>query len=197
MHRQVVSKDDTRDKILKSARQIFSRYGYKKATVDEIARNARKVKGAVYYYFANKEEIFEAVVKMELAIMLEGLNKVIATSNDPSEQLIKYSNTRMNFLDRLDNFYETIHNDFLDFLAFVEEVRLEYDRAEIELIEKILNNGIHENYFNIDDIRLTSKAILTALKGFEIKYFDRNKIENIDLQIKELIRIIIQGLKSC
>ncbi|MEO0226014.1 MAG: helix-turn-helix domain-containing protein [candidate division WOR-3 bacterium] len=53
-----VSKKAMRDSIIDSARYVFSRFGYRKATMDSIARAARKAKSSIYYYFRDKEEIF-------------------------------------------------------------------------------------------------------------------------------------------
>ena len=47
--------DDTRDKILNVANSLFSRFGFHKTSMDEIAKIARKAKGSLYYHFTNKE----------------------------------------------------------------------------------------------------------------------------------------------
>ncbi len=54
--------DETKDKILNVAATIFSKFGFHKTTVDEIARAAHKAKGSVYYHFKSKEELFQGVV---------------------------------------------------------------------------------------------------------------------------------------
>jgi len=49
-------KDQNRENILKIAREIFSKYGYKKTTLDDIANAVRKGKSSLYYYFKSKED---------------------------------------------------------------------------------------------------------------------------------------------
>jgi AcrR family transcriptional regulator len=51
----------TRRAIIASARTLFGRQGYAATSVDDIARNARVTKGAVYHHFATKEAVFRAV----------------------------------------------------------------------------------------------------------------------------------------
>ena len=41
--------EDTRDKILSVANKLFSRFGFHKTSMDEIAKIARKAKGSLYY----------------------------------------------------------------------------------------------------------------------------------------------------
>jgi len=52
--------------ILSAARVLFERQGLRKTTMDDIASRIGKCKGALYYYFASKDEIFEAVVEQEM-----------------------------------------------------------------------------------------------------------------------------------
>ena len=55
----MVDKDQYRKKIVITSGQIFSRYGFKKTTMDEIAKELKMGKSSVYYYFKSKEDIFE------------------------------------------------------------------------------------------------------------------------------------------
>ena len=51
-------KNIARENILRTAREIFSKYGYKKTTLDDIANAVRKGKSSLYYYFSSKEDCF-------------------------------------------------------------------------------------------------------------------------------------------
>ena len=51
----------TRQAIVRSARRMFGSKGYASTSVDEIARDARVTKGAVYHHFDTKEGLFRAV----------------------------------------------------------------------------------------------------------------------------------------
>jgi AcrR family transcriptional regulator len=92
---------EIRERILKAARDLFSRYGFNKTTVDEIAKSARKGKATVYHYFSSKEDIFRAVVEHELEILIQGLAKVINSDRDPVSKLFEYEKSRMNILSTL------------------------------------------------------------------------------------------------
>ncbi|HUA35286.1 MAG TPA: TetR/AcrR family transcriptional regulator [Candidatus Binataceae bacterium] len=47
--------------ILDAAQKLFSRYGYRRTSIDDIAREAEIAKGTVYLSFKSKEEIFRAL----------------------------------------------------------------------------------------------------------------------------------------
>ena len=52
--------------IIEAARKLFGKYGFKKVTMDEIAREANVTKKTVYTYFSSKEELFKYFIDEEL-----------------------------------------------------------------------------------------------------------------------------------
>ena len=59
------SQSDRRGRLLECASSRFSRWGFDKTSVDDIAREAGISKGAVYLEFPNKDTLFKAVVHWE------------------------------------------------------------------------------------------------------------------------------------
>ncbi len=55
-------KDANRENILKIAREIFSKYGFKKTTLDDIANAVRKGKSSLYYYFKSKVNFLQLFI---------------------------------------------------------------------------------------------------------------------------------------
>ncbi|WP_335988394.1 TetR/AcrR family transcriptional regulator [Glycomyces sp. MUSA5-2] len=54
------------ERILDAARELLTAWGYKRVTVDEIARRARIGKGTVYLHWKTKEQLFTALLRREL-----------------------------------------------------------------------------------------------------------------------------------
>lgn len=55
--------DPRRDAILDAAYQAFARYGYRRTSMEEIARGTGMSRASLYLQFANKAEIFRALVE--------------------------------------------------------------------------------------------------------------------------------------
>jgi len=51
--------------ILEMATQLFTRFGFAKTSLDEIAAAAQIAKGTVYYYFPSKEDLFIASIEVK------------------------------------------------------------------------------------------------------------------------------------
>ena len=65
------SQGDRRQRLLESAASLFSRWGFDKTSVDDIAREAGISKGAVYLEFPNKDALFKAVMHWEFACYMQ------------------------------------------------------------------------------------------------------------------------------
>jgi len=81
--------------ILAAARALFERQGLKKTTMDDIASKIGKCKGALYYYFASKEEIFEAVVDQEMTEFFKQVTVEINAAYRAKDKLIEITDGEM------------------------------------------------------------------------------------------------------
>src|SRR5258705_1122081 len=77
----------TRDAILDAAQRLFARYGYRKTTVDELAREAGIAKGTVYLYFKSKEEIAVGRIERVLESMRVRLEGIASSAGSPLDRL--------------------------------------------------------------------------------------------------------------
>lgn len=62
--------ENTKERILDAALDVFSRKGYHDARMDEIVDESHTSKGSIYFHFPNKERLFLALVD-KLADLLE------------------------------------------------------------------------------------------------------------------------------
>lgn len=72
---------ETREQLLDAALVVFTERGFHGATLDEIARHAGYTKGAVYANFADKEDLFLAVVDRRIDHGVQSLSEVEALTH--------------------------------------------------------------------------------------------------------------------
>ena len=188
-------KDEVREQVVQAARLVFARFGYKKTALDNIAREARKGKSTIYYYFKSKDEIFKAVIDAEAEIRKQAIEKEISQITDPIQKLKTYIYVRMLTLKMVVNYYEAIKNDLLDNLSFVNSLRRDHFVAEIKRVKEMLEEGIQKEVFTIKNPELTAKTIVTALHGFEVPIIVEN-LTNEELQksVDEMLNILFYGM---
>ncbi|EYF00466.1 TetR/AcrR family transcriptional regulator [Chondromyces apiculatus] len=63
--------DPRRHKLLEAAFTVFTRYGFRKASMDEVARAAQVSRQGLYLHFATKEDLFRAALQHTLETSLQ------------------------------------------------------------------------------------------------------------------------------
>ena len=81
--RSGVNRRDRADRILDTARELLLLWGYRRVTIDELARRAGVGKGTIYLHWRSREEVFLAVSAREAAAMADAIVDAIRT--DPAE----------------------------------------------------------------------------------------------------------------
>ena len=190
--------DDTRNKILSVANNLFSRFGFHKTSMDEIAKIARKAKGSLYYHFANKEELFKEVVSKEIVNFKDQLSVIINNSDLSASGKIKtYLTRRMEILNDAANYHETIKADFFEHFDFIDDLRNELDEWEKRNLKKIILQGVETNEFVVvGEIDVLLDVFIMVLKGLEIPFFLQNKYKKYSPYFDGLIGILTKGLAT-
>jgi AcrR family transcriptional regulator len=61
-------KIDVKEKIVDAALVTFSKYGYDRTRMEDVAEAAKVSKGRLYLYFKNKEELFYAISERNIRV---------------------------------------------------------------------------------------------------------------------------------
>ena len=191
-----MSLEDTRYKIVTVATKLFSRFGFHKTSMDEIAKIARKAKGSLYYHFASKEELFREVVSKEILNLKNQLSIIVDNLEiDASEKLKQYLIRRMEVLNDAANYHETLKADFFEHFDFIDDLRNELDEWEKKNLKKIILQGIDKGEFtDIEDMDVLLDMFIMVLKGLEIPFFLQNKYVKYSPYFEGLMGILTKGL---
>jgi TetR/AcrR family transcriptional regulator len=93
-----------RDQILDAAEQIFAREGFHEASLREIAELAEFSVGAVYGFFASKDDIYREIFLRRAAELLPGMHDVLSSDRAPREQLLDLADWQVEFFRRFPQF---------------------------------------------------------------------------------------------
>ncbi|TFW71804.1 TetR family transcriptional regulator [Methylotenera oryzisoli] len=75
----------TRQKIVDAARTVFLARGVSKSTLEHIASQADVTRGAVYWHFKNKTEIFHAIREQVFLPLIDRMDDTLAITADNSQ----------------------------------------------------------------------------------------------------------------
>jgi AcrR family transcriptional regulator len=192
----MINKEEYRLKIIITASKIFSHYGFKKTTMDEISRALKKGKSSIYYYFGSKEEIFEAVVLYEANQLRTQLRAAMKEVDSPPDKLRNYIFVRMRAFEKLSNYYNAVFDKNLDHYEFIEKIRSRYDREELAILRLLVFIGNRRGIFEVRDSEYTAMAIQTMLKGMEVPLFWRKREIDINSRLNAILSLIFDGINK-
>lgn len=72
------TEDARRALLLEAALGVFARFGYRKTSMDEVARAAKVSRQGLYLHFANKEDLFRATLRHTIESSLAGARRALA-----------------------------------------------------------------------------------------------------------------------
>jgi AcrR family transcriptional regulator len=73
--------------ILLAGYQLFLQHGYKKTTIDDVAKKSRIAKGTVYLYFKNKAELLMHCIAFEKKTLKDDITRVFAPETPDADRL--------------------------------------------------------------------------------------------------------------
>ena len=181
--------------IIESAEEVFSRFGYKKSTMEDIASQAHIGKATLYYYFPSKEVIFGEVIRKDSEQFRSKLNEAAASAETPEAKIRAYVTARMVHLEDMSKFYPTLTQEYLDHYFFVEKIRKEFYDYENTVLSNLLQNGIDQNEFFVDDVECTARMLAIAIKGLEYPMLQNKQDYDIIEESTKMLDIIFNGIK--
>lgn len=101
---------ETRESILDAAERVFSERGVSRSTLEEVARTAAVTRGAVYWHFHNKSDLFNAVVERVRMPMESAFYRVLETADtlDDLERLCATALVELHKDERLRRVYTVL-----------------------------------------------------------------------------------------
>ena len=189
--------DAKRAQILSTAERLFHAQGYAHTTMEQIVRELGVTKPYVYYYFRNKQEIFET---LSWAPTVECFTSMDFAEGDPRPAHEKV----MAGLERL--IRATIAGYPAAFFPYREPqvYRPEYMAAQkrianhfYERLCSLLEQGRAEGSFDFDDTRVTAQAAC-SLPGFLYNWYRPDGRMPPEAMVQQLTRLAgrVLGLRA-
>jgi AcrR family transcriptional regulator len=158
-----VPADDKRAAILAAALVLFGRYGYRRTSIDDLAREAGIAKGTVYLYFDTKEAIFRGLCQSVMAHVLAGA-ETASREVAPVRQRL-----RRVLAAKFDYFHGLLHgsphaNELLDSSNRLSaDLFRQSDRAYARLVARTITEATMRGELRAGRSRLTPSAAADLL----------------------------------
>ncbi|MFN4181905.1 MAG: TetR/AcrR family transcriptional regulator [bacterium] len=162
----------TKEKILKVATQLFAERGFANVSIRDISEKSNVSLPLIYYYFPNKNRLFEEVVSRKINF----LNFAKELSAEVSREQDTWSKLR-----RFIYAYLTRYPEEVITIGFYVKERAQIDeKGKIHLVkgftairsvlENILKEGMKQGVIRPIPVTLTAQTILGSMNGFLLRW---------------------------
>lgn len=182
--------------ILRSAARVVSKEGYHGATMNDIATELLMTKGALYYYFNNKEELIFQCHDLILSEAIEEVGVILEldlTSVEKMEQaIIRHIHFVIDEREMFNMLLQPEHTFADKHISCILEKREKYAAIFDEIIEEGVKNGS----FHVKETKMARMMILGAINWIQQWYSlkgERSKEEVANIHAEYLLKILNQG----
>jgi AcrR family transcriptional regulator len=174
----------TRDKILKGAEGLFTKYGVRSISMDDIARHLSVSKKTLYQHFTDKEDIVTLVFEAVLSESRKEFEAIHQTAENAIDELAKLSVCLKKNVDEIN---PSLLFDLQKYYPKAWAVWLEFKRMCIyDSIKRNLDQGIAEGFYraeiNTEIISIVRMALIET--AFDDKTFSHDKFRMTEVQMQ-------------
>jgi len=188
-----------RERLLESAKILFSQKGYYATSVEDIVESAGFSKGTFYFYFKSKEELFKSLVEEMHLNIVKRLEGFLERDLPLEDALVEYAKVF------LEDIYQNRHIAQIFLFQLVgtnEEFRkLYYTKVSHlrELLTKMVDRAIQRGeiaYKNAENIVNLYAGFLRMLVLEYVFKENEPDLERVKSLAQEGVKVLFRGLKN-
>jgi AcrR family transcriptional regulator len=194
----IVARENVRDFILDAADDLLARYGYKKMTVDDIAREVRIGKATIYQHFRSKEEIALARIDRVISRLKDELQGIIRRRDSAANRLREMLIMRVLFrFDSVQKYTRSLSEILASIRPKLLEQRERHFAEEREIFTQILEEGKRAGEFQFKDSDSTAQILLLAtnsLLPYSLTAQQLGSREEVAEKVSGIADLLLTGL---
>ena len=194
---------ERRNHIVRCSTKVFTKKGYDRTNMRELAKACEMSAGALYHYFGSKEEILYSIIN-------SATSQQAGSIEDYANELATVSPARA-LVELMRKFYEW-HDDNQDITLFAyqetknlpgnaQQSIFDSEARILTVFEKLLTRGIEEGEFNIDDPKLIAHDIVVLGHAWALRRWHLRKHWTFKTYVKEqtdaILRTVTLDKSTC
>lgn len=185
-----------RSQILQAATNVFSRLGFKKARMDDIAEKSGMSKGALYWYFKSKDELIEGIITSFLDIEMKKLRQLQEAEGSAGDRLTTFIDIVLADFERITPLLPM----FFEFLGMISRHKTIqtlftlYMHDFLTVLTPIIQDGVDSGEFrplNAEDAAIAIGAIFEGI--IVLRMYDPDKVDVVE-HTRKTFDIFLHGL---
>lgn len=201
----IPSKEDlVQQQIMAAAKRLFQVYGLAKVTMDDVAKAIGKGRSSLYYYYKSKDEIFDAVLKIEIREMLAVMNRAVDEASGVEQKFRAFFLSKLEVLQEKRAFFKMLDVGMdADTLSEFQKTKIVHHNQiiglESTLLERLLTDGMNNGELRkmpAPELEQLIFLLLSSLRGLKRELdLDGNQDKTIPT-VDMLTKMAMYGIKN-
>lgn len=187
--------NDRLNQILAEAVQVFALYGYKKASMEDIAGRVGMTKGNLYFYCDNKQDLYEKAVTHALLRWQDRVRSAVDTETDIVDKFMALATKSYDYLAEDSDLRALIMKDpNIQAVTPSEDRYPSIGQASYSMVADIISEAISEGRFRPVDIDHVAGFIYSVYCMFIIKTYAKSEGHSAREMYRAGLDVILHGL---
>jgi AcrR family transcriptional regulator len=148
--------------ILQAAKQLFAVHGLAKVTMDDVAKAIGKGRSSLYYYYKSRDEVFDAVVNMEINETLSSVEKAVDRATTAEGKFNAFCTAKLKVAKEKGSFFNALE------AGMDADALTHFNKTKIALRELIMKR----------EGALLTRLVLEGIKNRELARIEKSKLDN-------------------
>lgn len=146
--------------IYKASLKVFAEYGFKKATIEDIAAELDTAKSSLYFYVKDKRELYDKAVAYGLRLWQNKVRDAVEREPDIVQKFVVMAHKAYEYLAEDRRLQRILMRDPALFPLFTsQDPYSDINRDSIAMLKDILQRGIAEGQFRPIDVGGVSQVL--------------------------------------
>ena len=192
-------KENTFDRICQSAVRTFSSKGYHKTTMDDIAAEAGLTKGAIYWHFKNKRELFKFLIESRFKELDELISTALSAKAPPPSKILGVFWVCLDYYEKNRDFCALIKVFHSEGIVLIDKefetwLRNIYSRYR-EMLAEVIRQGIADGYFEPGiDPQMAGSVLIAVFDGLSFQWLVDPAAFSLSEALPVIRRMVEKGL---
>mgnify|MGYP001418012630 CR=1 FL=1 len=183
------------ESIYKAALKVFAEYGFKKATIEDIAAELDTAKSSLYFYVKDKRELYDKAVAYGLRLWQNKVRDAVAAEPDVVEQFIIMAHKAYEYLADDRRLQRILMRDPGLFPLFAsQDPYSDINRDSIAMLKDLLHRGITEGRFRPIDVDGVSRLLFAFYVMLIQKTYMFPEGSLSRIMFKDGVDLVLKGL---
>lgn len=192
------------EQILQAALQLYLKYGSKKVTMDDVSKVIGKSRSILYYYYKNRDEIFDAVREMLIRDIMDEITLAVDEAGSTEDKIRTFCLTKVKVSEEKTEVFAAMEagmnvDEISRHAKTMNALHKKLMKAESDLLKSVFSTGVKKGETRL----LKSKEqdtlifiLLSSIRGIRREMRNHEDFNNLKPTVAILTDMVMKWLNG-